>query len=147
MPTSIASAVASVLRAVIADVDLPTCLDQLCRHLESVVGVDVTATFVLEDAEWQLAGHGTLPDELVGLRGDAAVPSGSLMDQSVASGEPVACSDLRAMGEDLQRRHHRTLDAGLRGVLCVPVIGADDVPLGVLGLATWEPRDLSLIHI
>lgn len=140
MPTSIASAVTTVLRAVIADVDLPTCLDLLCAHLEASTSVDVTATFVLEDAEWRLAGHGTLPEELVGLRGDAAVPSGSLMDQAVASGEPTHCTDLLATGEDLQRRHRRTIAAGLRGVLCVPVIGAGDLPLGVLGLATTSTR-------
>ena len=140
--TSVATAVTARTTAVIDGADLPTTLGLLCARLEETADVTSTAGFARVDDgdEWALVGHGTLPPELRGLTGHAAVPAGSLMDQAATSGEPAACHDFDDAGPELRHRHRRSLDAGLRAILCVPVLGSRGDVVGVLGLASDRPR-------
>ena len=137
---SIATAVTSVLRLVGRGAPLDACLDALCDHLEPTCRVDATIAFTLHDGHWQVAGQGSLPAPLGTLDGPRLVTPGSLVEQAATDRQPLVCEDLAALDDDDRDRHRAAIDAGLRGMLFVPVIGAGDELHGLLGLATTAPR-------
>lgn len=137
---SIASAVTAVLRLVMEGASLRACLDSLCRHLEDTCRVDVAAAFVLEDDRLRLSGHGHLPEPLAGMSVAEADAAQAAVGRAWHLTRPVAIRDLDEADEGARHANRLAVEAGLRGVLTVPVTGVEHRALGVLALGTFAPR-------
>lgn len=138
--TSIASAVTSVLRLVMEGASLRSCLDSLCRHLEGVCEIDSAAAFVLEEDRLRLGGYGNLPEPLAGMSDAQADAADTVVARAAHMARVVVVDDLDAADAKDRHVHALAVEAGLRGMLTIPVTGADHRGLGVLALGTYAPR-------
>lgn len=139
-PASIASAVTSVLRLVMEGASLRSCLDDLCRHLEVVCEIDSAAAFVLDEDRLRLGGYGHLPGPLAGMSDAQADAADTVVARAAHMARVVVVDDLDAADAHDRQVHALAVEAGLRGMLTVPVTGADHRALGVLALGTYTPR-------
>lgn len=139
-PATVASAVTAVLRLVMDGASLRACLDSLCGHLEATCGVDVAATFVLDDGRLRLSGHGHLPEPLASMSEAQADASQTAVGRAWHLTRPVVIHDLAEADQHDRHANQLAIEAGLRGVLTVPVTGVEHRALGVLALGTLQPR-------
>ncbi len=137
---SIASAVTAVLRLVMEGASLRSCLDSLCLHLEDVCEIDSAAAFVLYEDRLRLGGYGHLPQPLAEMSDAQADAADTVVARAAHMARVVLVEDLDAADAQDRHVHALAVEAGLRGMLTIPVTGADHRALGVLALGTFAPR-------